>query len=321
MTALTLADVVIQSPKSLVGGVAAVLRETSAIMDSLSFITTGTSKIQNLRQAGLPTIAWRAIGADHGSAKGQIDMVQETAYSFGNYFDLDYVYAKEANAMYDARAAQIKLSSESMAAAFNDAFINGSPLSDNNIMPGLWYRTTADLPSTQKVSAGGVDISADSGAVTTNANTFLDALDSLLYNLPAGKADLLIMNDTTLLRVWSMLRQLGLLNQSADQFGKEFYSYKGARLVDAGYKADQTSRIIGNAESAAGLLTTGTLTSIYAVRTGAEYLTAWQMYPMRVEDLGLQADGVSYRILMDWMLGLAITHPRSVARLYNIQAA
>ena len=94
--------------------------------------------------------------------------------------------------------------------------------------------------------------------------------------------------------------------------------YQGARLIDIGVKADQTTEIITNTETKGG----GSYeTSIYAVKFGIGEMT-WgiQEYPLEVEDLGLLKTSPVYRTMVDWPLGLATIDPRSVGRLYGIRA-
>jgi hypothetical protein len=139
--------------------------------------------------------------------------------------------------------------------------------------------------------------------------------------MPDHKADIICMNDTTLQRFWSIARQANVLNSNLDKLGREFWTYKGAKFIDTGFKIDDTNKIITDVELANGTaLTGGASTSMYACRLGKEYLTPWQEYEMDVKDKGELDDGVTERTVIDWVVGLALTHPRSVARLYGIIA-
>ena len=319
MAYLTLADYA-ASPKPLMAGVADVLRHASPIMDMLPFVNTGSLSVETLRQAALPSISWRKAGESHGSGKGRVDLVKEQAYSFGNYIDVDKVYVKQDNSLYDARALWTKQTVTSMAFEFNNQFINGDPTAgDPDVLPGLFWRIKYDLAAAQAVDAGGIDITT---AVTAaNIQAMLDKLDALLYEMPEGQADALIMNRQAYLRLQSLFRQSNALPNTTNKLGLTVPSYRGAMLIDAGMKQDQASQIIGNVELANGTaLTGGTFSSIYAVRFGTEYLTGWQEYGLEVDDLGLLNDCVTYRTIVDWVIGLGITHPRSVARLYDIKA-
>lgn len=323
MTTLTLADMA-SSPKPLVRGVVNALREASPLMDSIPFVNTSSLAIEVIRNVGLPDISWRKLGEDHGSSKGKIDKVQENAFSLGNYIDVDKAYVMDKNQIIDPRAKWTKDTMTAVAFAFNDAFINGSKLTNPNMMTGLFYRINNDLPSSQLINAN-LDISPDT-SVTDVAARYFDVLDELISQLPGGQADLLLMNDTTKKRHDSLARKSGLLATTKDQLGRKFTTYGegGPKIIDVGYALSSgvpTSRIITNTESTYTATTGGSTTSVYAVRLGTEYLTGWQEYSLSAEDKGLLEDGVTYRTIVDWMIGLALTHPQSVARAYALTAA
>jgi len=246
------------------------------------------------------------------------------AFSFGNYIDVDKVYVNDRSPrLYDPRAYQINQTVKAMAREFNDAAINGTP--DLSKPTGLWYRVVNDLGASQNIDAGsgsGLDISPDATSLSTNIQTFFDKLDKAIYACADHKADAILCNDTLLQRYWSIARQSGLLKTTSDNLGREFYEYKGARFIDMGFKINDTSKIIGDTETTNGAaLTGGSATSIYVVRFGKEYFTGWQEYALDVIEKGVLEDGVTERTIIDWVVGLALSHPRSVTRLYGIIAA
>lgn len=320
MANLTLADYS-ENPYPLISGVADVLRKASPLMDNMQFINAGALNIEVIRQAGRPTVSWRKAGNPHGSSKGRVDLVKETAFSLGNYIDVDKVYVKNGNALYDARALWTKQTVESMAFAFNYAFLYGDPAIDEDSITGLWVRLQNEMVA-NKIAAGGLDISTDSATLVASTNSLFDLLDQLLYELPDGGKKVLVMNKTMLQRYWSLSRQSGLLSSNKDQLGRIIIEYNGAMLIDAGYKVDGVTPIIGNVENVnGGVLTGGAATSMFGMTLGAEYLTGFQEYPMDVEDMGLLEDGVTYRTVVDWVVGIAASHPRSIYQLHGIVAA
>lgn len=326
---ITLADYNLQ-PKPLVAGIARILREESPFMDSLHFVDVGALAVQVMREGGMPNISWRRPGQPHGSTKGtKPTLVSEQAFSFGNNVDVDKVYVRDKSPkLYEPRAYWTKATTKAMGREFNDAAINGDPAANVDRPTGLFYRLRNDLPVGQNIDAtaannnAGLDVSPDATGLAANIQTFFDKLDKLIYALPDHKADLLLCNDTLLTRYWSLARQSNLLSTTQDEIGREFYTYKGAKFIDMGFKIDDTSKIIGDAELANGTaLAGGGATSVYALRQAPEYFSAWQEYGMDVRDLGEMNDGVTYRTLIDWVIGLAVAHPRSIARLYGIIAA
>jgi len=324
MAVLTLADYG-ENPSPLVAGVVKILREESLFMDILPIEDAGALNVEVIREGGMPTISWRRAGASHGSNKAVTpNRINETAYSFGNYVDVDKMYIKDkGKKLYDPRTYWTTMTVRAMAREFNDAAINGAGPSQPDRPTGLFYRILNDMAATQNIDAAagsGLDISASAGSLAANIQQFFDRLDKLLYSMVDHKADYLLLNDNMLTRYWSVARQSNLLDTTTDRLGREFFSYKGAKLIDMGFKTDDTTKIITDAELANGTAVTGgAYTSIYAIRLGKDKFTAFQEYAMDVADLGVINDGVTYRLLVDWVLGLAVSHPRSISRLYGVK--
>jgi hypothetical protein len=333
MAALTLIEYD-ADPRPLVRNVVKILRDDSRWMDVLPFENVGSMSIKVIREGGMPSISWRRPGSAHGSNKATLPTeVEETAFSFGNYIDTDKVYRKDKTPrLYDPRTYQTTMTIRAMAREFNDASINGVPTSTDRPV-GLWYRVSNDLGSDQRITAdpagstAGLDISPDATGLAANIATYFSKLDNLLYALTgsvsaSGKGVKLLMNDTLFQRHNAMVQQSGLTDVTKDTIERSWTTYRGAEIIDMGFKIDDSTKIIGNAETLAGTaLTGGTGTSIYGVRLGKEYFTGWQEYGLEVDDIGRLDDGVTERILVDWVVGLALSHPRSVARLYGLVAA
>lgn len=325
MAYLTLADYA-ASPKPLVAGVAKALQDDSMFMDSVQFPTVASMAVKVIREGALPTVSWRNLGASHSSNKAQKpNEVQEQAYSIGNYIDVDKTQLKDtAERFYDPRAYQTAMVTRAISREFSDAVINGTPATSNKPV-GLFYRVMNDLAAAQRVDAGsgsGLDISPDSAALSANGQQLLDRLDAVMYAMPDHKADALLMNATMLQRIWSIARQANVLSTTQDSLGREIWTYKGAKFIDMGYKIDDSTKVITDVELANGTaLSGGASTSVYAVRLGTEFFTPWQMYDLDVNDKGELDDGVTFRTVIDWTIGVALSHPRSVARLYGLIAA
>jgi len=109
-----------------------------------------------------------------------------------------------------------------------------------------------------------------------------------------------------------------------DNLGRTFMTYGkgGPKIVQCGYKVDQSSQIMPDTELADGSALTGaTFSSIICMRFGAPYLAGWNQEPPYAEDIGLIEARTHYRTVVRGSAGLYITHPRAIARAYNIQAA
>lgn len=324
-TALTLSDY-IASPKPLLSLVAKILHETSRFMSVLPFKDIGAMSAEAWREGNvLPNVGWRDIGADHGSVVAvKPDKVTEQVYSIGNEIIVDKMYARDSSTrLVDPMTYQTNMITKAIARNFNNIAINGLPADLKNPV-GLWHRTLYDLGSSQRINAS-VDISPDAASLSTGIQTMIDKLDELLYavndNIEIGGSGVyLLCNSTTLFRLNSIFRQSGLVSESKDALGRIWMEYKGAKFIDMGLKYDESTKVIGNVESGTAL-TGGAATSIYAVKVGEEYFTGIQEYGLEVSDFELMDDKVTYKSVIDWAVGLALVHPRSVARLYGITAA
>lgn len=325
---LTLNDYA-HSPALLTAGVAKILQDESRFMDILPFQDVGTLSVEVIREGKLPqTIGWRRIGADHGSYRAtNPNKITEQAFSFGNMIEIDKALIKDkAKKLYDPRTYQIEMVTRAMGREFNDACLNNTPTLSADKPIGLKYRIANDLSSDQTIygntSSTALDLSSDAASRSANIAQFFDRLDMLLYACAGHKADYILCNDTFLLTYWSIARASGLLKITTDNMGREFYEYKGAKFIDMGFKLDDTTRVMTNTELTNGTADTGgTCSSIIGIRIGKEYFTGWQEYAMEVLNKSYKdsADGLTDSTLIDWVIGIALSHPRSAVRMAGLQ--
>jgi hypothetical protein len=318
----TLADYEATAPDPLQKAMVRTWREVSPILDMLKFKTSNRLSEKILRFGSLPTVPWRKIGESYTQVKITPDTVEERLYFMGAKIDIAKEYVK-ADSLINQRKVQEEAVLKGMAYGFNEAFFINTPLVDEDAVVGLWYRLINDMPSAQSVDGAGLDISPDTS--TTNvAHKFFDLLDALLATVEGNPADkVLFMNYTLWKRAQSLMRQSLLLDTTTDQIGRQFMTYGkgGPKIVDVGYKVDQSTMVLPDTELANGTALTGaTFSSIFCVRFGEPYLSGWAMTTPSAEDVGLLEDRVNYRTVVDFAPGLIIQHPRAIARAYDIQA-
>jgi hypothetical protein len=288
-------------------------------MQMIPWETIGALSTGVVRYKDLPSVGFRLLNAGYTESTGHFDQKIESISLMGGMIDTDKAIARAKNTIADARATTQMMMMKAMAYNFNDKFINGDPTTTPAEFKGCQKRVDNEYTN------GYTDIYIDGGIAGTNRgmlydttarNIFLNLLDQLIYAIPGHKPDVLYMNKKCLLAVRSLLRQERLLDQGRDMFDRQIDMYSGAQLIDIGTKADQSTEIITNTETVSG----GTEeTSIYAVKFGVgEFLWGIQEYPMEVEDKGLLEDKPVYRTEVDWPLGMAHVHPKSIARLYGV---
>jgi hypothetical protein len=322
---LALIDHLKRVPSSTEKGVIQGLLVNSRVMQIIPWANIAALNITVTRWATLPTNAFRKFNGTYAESAGTFEQLQETVYPIGGYTDVDTMALKDKTKFNDPKAEQLEMRIASMSYTFNDYFINGSQATDPDGFTGIKNRI-ATLPAAQSILAAtnGLDVKAS----TANQNIFLDLLDQLLYAIDngSGQGQLGIFgNAKSTLGLWSTLRRLGVLDQSRDMFGREIDAYKGVPLYDIGKKSDQSTEIITNTEVAGA--SGAVCTSLYVVKmapsngnadSGGQWLHGIQEAPMEVIDHGRLQTAPAERVEIDWPIGLAHFHKRTMARLSGV---
>src|SRR3990167_664208 len=303
--------------KSVIDG----LLMDSSVLEIVPWETIGKLATTVVRYKDLPSFGYRKINEGFTESTGHFEQKVETISLGGLDIDTDKAIARAANTIADARAVQQTMALKSAAYQFNWKFIAGNPNSDPEEFKGIRLRIDDIFDegfTDQKFACNDVDTGILNSSATIHA--FLNDLDKLLYAIDGHNPDFLLMNKKMLLALRAALRQEKLLNNSQDMFGRVIDMYGSTRLIDIGVRADQTTEIILNTETAAGAASGGTeCTSIYAVKFGVgDKFWGIQEYPMEVRDLGELQTAPVYRTRVDWPHGLAGVTPRSMARMYGI---
>jgi hypothetical protein len=296
-------------------------REASAILDMLKFKTTNNLTEEGIRFNNLPTAVWRKIGEAFTQLKTIPDPWKERVHFMGGKIDIAREYVKAASIV-DNRAAQTEAVLKAIAFGFNDAFFNNTPSTDEDAIIGLFHRIGNDMGANQLMDAG-LDVSPDT-AVTSWQHKLLDKVEELLDRVDGMPSEkVLFMGRTLYFRTQSALRSSSLLATTKDQIGRQFMTIGegGAKIVQAGYKVDQSTQILGDVETSYTALTGGALSSMYCVRFGEPYLAGWAQEMPNAEDKGELEDGVSVRTIVRFSPGLYIASPRAIARAYGWTAA
>jgi hypothetical protein len=295
-------------------------REASPILDMQKFKTTNNLTEEGVRFNSLPTVPWRKIGESFSQLKVIPDPWKERVHFMGAKIDIPREYVK-ANSIVDNRVAQTEAVLKGAAFAYNDAFFNNTPGTDEDAIIGLFYRINNDMGSNQLLDAS-LDVSPDT-AVTSWQHKMFDKVDDLIDRvdgMPGEKC--LFMGRTLYFRFVSALRSANQLF-TEDYLGRALVTYgkSGAKIFQAGYKANQTAQILGDVEVTSTALTGGALSSMYCVRFGEPYLAGWCQEMPNAEDKGETEDGVNLRTIVRFSPGLYIASPRAIARAFGWTAA
>lgn len=288
----------------------------SNVLQIIPWATNPQLAMQITSMLTLPTIGTRKINASFSESTGKFDQKIEGKYIFGHDIDVDVVLEK-ANP--GERQTQRRMSAKAMAFSFNDMFINGDPASDQ--FKGLSMRVddvyTANYTD-QYIDGGSATTGKGVLYDTTERQYFIDKVAQLIHAISEHRPDALFMNSKLYLCFESAMRRESLLKQTEDMFGRIINMFQNIPLIDIGIKADQSTEIITNAEKLSG---GSDETSMYAVKYGEnEYLWGMQQDTLEVRDLGEVDDTPVFRDRVEWVVGLAVSNPRSIARAYGFVA-
>lgn len=332
--ALTLPQYALMANDPLVMRITYSLIQAGSVLADIPLINKKTLTAKGTRFEGdaLPTVNWAKVNEEPVVVTATPKPYEAQAYMIRNAIDTDKRLVDDENAIQDPRAVRLEAYLRSVAYDFNNIFINNNHTAGDADAPvGLRARldnpTVYGCESELKIDGGAVDLS-QGGMTAATANNFLELVDTLLSYLgaPDGQGVVLYCNDTLHRRFARAIRTLGAgagFRTDEDAFGRTVESYKGAVVKDIGRKKDQSTRIITATEDANGVDGASAYTSLYGVRYGEEALFGWQFETLQdaVRDLGLLNNGVTYRTVIDWAVGLYQAHTRAVGRIFEIKLA
>jgi hypothetical protein len=329
---LTLQQYAEESNSPLIQRIVYSLLDVHSILNDISFQTVPSMKVNGSRIVNsLPTPNWRKINGSSVTASTTASPFQEQVYILSNNIDMDRLFTVDQNSVGDPRAVQANGMLKSWSYDITDKFINNNHNSGNSdsivgIRQRLDSPTTWGIDTNCKIDASGVDLS-NSGITASTANTFVRYVDQLLdaQGDPDGTGTVIYMNRDLRRRFANAVRLMGAgggFDMSQDAFGRRVMMYRNAVVRSLGVKGDQTTEIITSTETSAGANGSSNYTSMYAVKYGDDTFNGWQMEPLRVENIGLRPDEpTSYRIFLEWALGLYQQNTRSLARVYDIKVS
>ena len=296
------------------------------IMETLPFENVTALKVSALTWRTLPSVAFRDINGTHTEGTdGDVSEVWESLYILGGLVAFDRVFSKVTNTIKDPKQMQMDMKIMSLALTFNDYFINGDLAVDPLGFEGLKKRID-NSPARQKVlpTASGAT-ALDVTASVANVNRFWTAMERAHRSCNNGEVSAIMCNEDMLLGLGRSLRFINasagnFLDVTKDSFERQILTYKGAPILDAGLKKDQSTEIITDTETAADAGSDGT--SMYFMSFGMEQgITGIQLAPGLEVIPDAQKDVATVdKTLIEWVLGLAGFGSYGVSRLWNILA-
>ena len=310
---LTLLEAAKLAPDAPTGAVIAELAE-GELMRRIPFQNVPGSGVFYSREAELPAVGFRGINEALPEGYGVINPQSEPLKIFGGDLDVDIAEVD----MYgpSARATQTQMKVKALRMTYEDKFLNGSSAENPREMDGLKSRI---IPGTSQY------LSNFNEAGTAGSALSLNVLDHLLDEVEAnGSQRYLIMNKAMRRRLSQAARTQelsGCIIQDRDEIGQQVTRYQDAIIITTDTNASNRPIQAFDEPNADG--SAGNTTSIYAVAFGDTLTTGIQgqhggAYGISVRDLGEVNDKPCYRTRLDWYIGMAIYHGRSVARLAGV---
>ena len=305
----------------LLDSVARTLIQESQPMKYIPWETIGLLYRKLIRIQALPSVSRRKLNSAWTATTGTTEVLSEGLSIVGGNIDVDKELVEGNQTIEDVRALQQYMKVQALAYDFNDQFINGAVISDEDTFDGLKARCDrADMSAQKLVSATTTNLITDSQA---HALDFIGEMDRLFDALDGHSPTFLVTNGVGLRKITQALRIAGVLKTDRDNFGQLVILWGDAPIYDMGVQADQSTKIMGDEAIGGGAWSSGNYYfSIYAVKIGeGTHFWGIQKHKLEVKDAGLLEDMVTYRTNVNWPVGLACVNKRSIARLYGVRHA
>lgn len=278
---------------------------SSALLRAVPFMDIQGNAYSYNIEGKLPNIGFRAVNGSYTEGVGVVNPETERLRIAGGDLDVDKFLIRTLGG--DVRSQEEVMKVKALSGFITDKVINGNSLTTVDEFDGLRARIV------------GVQLlPALSSAPSANSPLSLEALDAAIDEVENANAILL---SPAMKRKITTAARAGLggdIQVVVDQFGFRVTMYNGIPFVEVDTN-HLGQRIIDFNE--AGPAGGSTSTSIYVVNFGDGMVTGLQNGAIDVEDLGELDSKPVYRTRVEWYVGLAVMHPKAVARVWGITNA
>jgi len=288
------------------GTIIELFAKASSILNAMTFETIKGSGVDYDQEAALPGVAFRGINEEYTASAGVINPMHDPLKIAGGTLDVDSALIKMFGEGVRSKHEAMKIKALSL--KISSMVIKGDSQADPKEFDGLQRRLAND----QKICVT-ANITDSVGVLT------LAKLDEAIDSTEDPTA--LIMNKKMrrLLTAASRTTTVGAhITETIDAWGRQVSKYADLPILDAGKDNTNTdiiplTEVAGDADADA--------TSIYIVSFSDGHVEGIQNGPIETKDLGLTDSGVIYRTLVEWLVGMALYHPRAATRIWNISTA
>lgn len=300
--AFTLIEYMKTTQSELLQGVIEKFAKTSPILELLPFKDiVGNAYTYNVEDS-LPGIAFRGLNEAYDEDTGIVNPQTENLKIMGGDADTDRALQKWEKNFGERRATDLMMKVKAAALYFTKCFFDGDESSAPKEFEGLNRRLTGN----QVITAGA------NGAVLSLAlmNQLIDAVK--------GKPDALFMGKKFKRQINNLAESSTILSITKDQFGTDIQAFAGIPIYPI--EEDNSDNTILAFDETQG--NSSVTASCYAVKFGVdEFLCGLQTEPLEAYDLGELETKPAFRSRIEWLIAIAIFHPKSAARLKGVLAA
>lgn len=278
---------------------------SSDLLRALPFINVDGGAYRYNLEGQLPGVAFRGVGESYTASAGILNPRTEALSIVGGDLDVDLATLKMTSE--DVRSQHELLKAKAIAHSIADTIINGDSVANPRTFDGLRNRIQGD----QIVDAG----STDGGDPLSLVKLWelIDAVDNPTHLIMSKKMRALLSGAAHDPNVG------GYISFSEDEFGQRVTMFDNLPILVADRGVDDRQILDFNEVGSGGA--TATATSVYCVSMGGDGVVGLQNGVMEVRDLGESNDAPVMRTRVEWLVGMAIQHGRSAARLRGISNA
>ena len=279
--------------------------EASALVNALVWDDIPGGSLTYNFEGELPGVAFRGFNEGYDESVGVINPQTEVLKIAGGDLDVDKALIKTRGPAIRTTEEAAKVKALAMHIA--DRMINGDSSSNVREFDGLRRRVT-----------GGQLFGPLAANNTGNGPLSLEKLDAAIDAVDSPTH--LIMSKAMRRKLTKAARSNlgGDITYTTDNWGRQVTVYNDLPILIADYN-DRGQNIIDFNE--AGPAGGSTCTSIYVVSIGPNRVLGIQNGTIEVEDLGEIDEKPVLRTRVEWLVGMAVMHGRSVARIWGITNA
>jgi hypothetical protein len=326
----TLAQYAMTEKEPLAKGMMMGISQEGVIADLFHWRSIDALSETGVRYDDVITPDWTPINGTISEDTADGHQISHSVYGMSKHIDIPLPLENKTGPLLNKPSTQqIALLRKGAAYEVNDKFVNGDQGSDPNTFNGL-NKIVGGLASGQTVGASQLDISS-----TSNHIAAIDRIHLGMHTVEGHMPTAGFGNQQFLLRFESILRQGNLLGTDYNwknaalevddpratqrtASSKPAFMYRGIPFFDLGVKADQSTQVILNTYSDAGLGSNDN-TRVFFIKEGPNDLEGIQAFPMTVVPIGLMQDKDNYRWRFRWILGLAAWGPRAVVKVQGLK--